>query len=172
MIVKSITGTICWKKWFSILAAVMLCAGMGATQAFAAASIHNNFTMLDPSGALTGGTNDVVFTWDETTLTSVAVSGQVSNATLSSVTTFFAVPWFAHDVAIYGPGTYTVYAGCLPGEPGCGAGAAITFTVNAGELGAHMLFDWGGSTNIDVVDVWTPNTAFGASPMYTGPDGT
>ena len=99
------------KKLRMLFFAVLFTAGMAA-QAFAVGSLYNNFTMLDPAGSLTGGTNDVVFTWDETTLTSVAVSGQVSNATLSSVTPFFAVLWVAHDVAIYGPGTYTVYTGC------------------------------------------------------------
>ncbi|MCK9420500.1 MAG: hypothetical protein M0R70_14105, partial [Nitrospirae bacterium] len=163
------------RKWFIFLATVLLCIGIGMSQALAAvSSINNNFTMMD--GTLgdppTGGTNDVVFTWDGTQMTSVAAAGQVSNATLSSVTPFYGVPWAAHDVAIYGPGTYTVYADCPAGSPGCGAGAPISFTVASGQLGAHMLFDWGGSNDIDVVDIWSPNAVFGPSPMFTGPDGT
>ncbi len=131
---------------------------------------NNNFTMIAPDGGLTGGTNDVVFTWNMTKKTAVAVSGQVPNATLSSVTPFFGVPWMAHDVAIYGPGTYTVYADCPAGNPGCGAGTSIIFTVATNQLGAHMLFDWGSSTDIDVVNVWTPSAVFGPSPLFTGPD--
>jgi hypothetical protein len=128
--------------------------------------------MIDPTGGLTGGTNDVTFYWDGTKKTSVAVSGQSSNAVISSPCPFSAVTWSAHDVAVYGPGTYTVYAGCAAGSPGCGTGTPITFTVAAGQLGVHILFNWGPSTNIDVVDVWTPNAVFGPSPMHTGACGS
>jgi len=70
-------------------------------------STGNNFTMVDPANGLVGGTNDVVFTWDGTL--NDAVGGAVSNATLSSDETFFGSLWDAHDVTLYGPGTYTVY---------------------------------------------------------------
>lgn len=131
----------------------------------------NNFTMLDSTGALVGGTNDVTFTWDETYKSSVAASGQVSNATLSSPTTFFGSIWTAHDIAIYAPGTYTIYTGCAPGAPGCGVGTPYTMTVGADQVGTHMLFDWGGNLNIDVIVVWNRNAAFGPSPMWTGAGG-
>jgi hypothetical protein len=123
---------------------------------FVVDTLNNNFTMIDGLGATFGGTNDVRFRWDGTQMTSVAASGQVSNARLSSSCFFFAHPWTAHDVAIYGPGTYTVYDDCPAGSPGCGAGNPVTFGVNPGELGAHMLFFWNGSDNIDVVEVWQP----------------
>ncbi len=162
------------KKLCMLFVAVLFLTGMAA-QAFAAtvSSVHNNFTMLDGTvgDPPTGGTNDVVFTWDGSKKTSVAVSGQVSNASFSSITPFFGVNWTAHDLAIYGPGTYTVYADCPAGSPGCGAGGPITFTVASGQLAAHMLFDWGGNNDIDVVDVWAPNAVFGPSPLFTGPDG-
>src|SRR6266508_6898549 len=159
-------------KKLSILFLAVLFIVCVAAQAFAViGSINNNFTMLAPDGGLTGGTNDVVFTWDGSTMTSVAASGQVSNAALSSVTPFFGVNWMAHDAAIYGPGTYTVYTDCPAGSPGCGAGAPITFTVGAAQFGLHVLFDWGGNNDIDVVDVWSPNAVFGPSPLFTGPDG-
>ena len=87
-----------------LFAAVLFMVGISA-QAFAASSINNNFTMIDLGGGLAGGTNDVVFTWEGTKKTSVAASGQVSNATLSSSTPFYGVTWSAHDVTIYGPGT-------------------------------------------------------------------
>lgn len=144
---------------------------IGGAQA-AVSTAGNNFTMLDSNGAIVGGTNDVVFTWDETFKTSVASSGQVSNATLSSTTPFFGVNWIAHDVAIYGPGSYTIYTGCAAGAPGCGAGSAYTLTVGANQVGGHMLFDWGSSTNIDVIQLWNSNQVFGPSPMYTGPGGS
>jgi hypothetical protein len=108
-------------------AIVGLALGLGAGAAPAAVSTTgNNFTMLDPGNGITGGTNDVVFKWDETYRYNVAVSGNVSNATITSVTPFFAVPWFAHDVTIYGPGTYTFDTDCPPGEPGC-VGSTVSY---------------------------------------------
>jgi hypothetical protein len=144
-------------------------------------SSNNNFTMIDPNNGLVGGTNDVHFTWDRTFMEDnntlagrdpVAVSGQESNATISSPCPFFGSTWTSHDVAIYGPGTYTVYAGCPAGSPGCKQGTPITFTVGEGELGGHMLFNWTTNKDIDVVDIWTPHAAFGPkSPMQTGAGG-
>ncbi|MCK9420522.1 MAG: hypothetical protein M0R70_14215 [Nitrospirae bacterium] len=144
-----------------------VCAGTAIPGGCDPVTLNNNFTMLDPTGALSGGTNDVNFTWDGTKKSSVAASGQASNATLESTCPFFGITWMAHDVAIYGPGTYTVYADCPAGSPGCGAGAPITFAVGAGELGAHMLFNWGGNNDIDVVNVWSPKASFGPSPLQT-----
>jgi hypothetical protein len=170
---KIAKNTTLWGKWFVIFASLFLCVGMGATQALADVAVdssNNNFTMIDPSGGLTGGTNDVTFTWDGTLKTSVAASGQVPNASILSAgpCPFFGVTWSAHDVAVYGPGTYTVYSDCPSGSPGCGTGSPVTFTVAAGELGVHMLFNYGPSTNIDVVDVWTRNAVFAPSPLWTG----
>jgi hypothetical protein len=127
--------------------------------------------MLDPTGAIIGGTNDVKFTYTKKPLTSVAVSGQVSNATISSSCPFFGNTWTAHDVAVYGPGTYTVYADCLAGSPGCGQGTPITFTVGEGELGGHMLFNWSSNKDIDVVDIWAQKAAFGPNTMFTQDQG-
>lgn len=140
---------------------------VGIAQA-AVSTINNNFTMLDSTGAVTGGTNDVAFTWDETFKTSVAAVGQTSNATLSSPTPFFGQNWTAHDVAIYAPGTYTIFTGCPSGAPGCGVGTSYTLTVGAGQVGGHMLFDWGPNINIDVIQLWNNNQAFGPSPFYSG----
>ncbi len=160
------------RKWLIVFASLILCVGIGATQALAAAvnTANNNFTMIDAGGNTFGGTNDVSFTWDGTLKTAVAASGQVSNATIASATPclFFGHTWSAHDVAIYGPGTYTVYDGCAAQSPGCGAGNAVTFTVGANEIAAHMLFDWNVSTDIDVVDVWQRNAVFGPSQMCDG----
>ncbi len=139
-----------------------------ANAAEAITTTGNNFTMLDSGGNIVGGTNDVTFSWDGTFLTSVATSGQASNATLTSPQPFFGVNWFAHDVAVYGPGTYTIYSNCPPGSPGCGVGTAYNFTVAPDQIAAHMLFNWGPNLNIDVVDIWNQNEAFGPSPMFTG----
>ncbi|MCK9420458.1 MAG: hypothetical protein M0R70_13895, partial [Nitrospirae bacterium] len=135
---------------------------MGVLETF-----NNNLTMLDASGVTFGGANDVTFTWDRTMKTSVAVSGQVSNATLSSSCDLFGDPWSVHDMAIYAPGTYTVYADCPAGGPGCGEGTPVTFTVGASELGVHLLFDWNGNNNMDAVNVWRSGV-FGPSDMWAG----
>lgn len=153
------------QKLFAGIVLLALCA-IGPVHALT--TLNNNFTMLDGNGDITGGTNDVTFTWDETFKSSVAVSGQVSNATLSSPTPFFGVTWSAHDVAIYGPGTYVFYTGCGAGAPGCGTGPTYTLTVGPGQVGAHMLFDWNGNLNIDVVVLWNRNQVFGPSPLRTG----
>jgi hypothetical protein len=42
------------------------------------------------------------------------------------------------------------------------------FTVDAGQIGAHMLFDWNQATNIDVVIVWDEDQTFAPSEMFTG----
>ncbi len=163
------------KKFSLLFAFLILCFGVSTAQVFAQVdTTNNNFTMIDATGNTFGGTNDVHFTWDCTMKTSVAASGQVSNATISSATPcpFFGFSWSAHDVAIYGPGTYTIYDGCPAGSPGCGMGNAVTFTVGANEIAAHMLFDWNVSHDIDVVDVWQPNAVFAPSTMWTGACGT
>jgi hypothetical protein len=134
-------------------------------------TLNNNFTLIVQDGSILGGTNDVHFTWDGTKKTSVAASGQVSNATISSPCPFFGQTWASHDVAIYGPGTYTIYDGCAAGKPGCGAGNPITFTVGAGQLCGHMLFYWNGNDNIDVVNVWQPGV-FAPSALWTGACGS
>ncbi|RRQ21451.1 hypothetical protein D6C00_05525 [Thiohalobacter thiocyanaticus] len=125
----------------------------------------NNFTMLDGTGSAVGGTNDVEFTWDGTLNTSVATA--VENATISSSQPFFGAQWDAHHVMIYGPGTYTIYTDCPAGSPDCGVGASYTVTVNPGQVMAHMLFDWSGNLDIDVIDVWEVGQ-FGPSSMFTG----
>ncbi len=138
-------------------------------------TINNNFTMLDTTGTVVGGTNDVRFTWDGTKKTAVAVSGQKSNGTIGSTTTFFGFTWSAHDIAIYGPGTYTIYTDCPAGSPGCGAATnapPITFTIGEDELGAHMLWNWSGNNDVDIVNVWAPHAVFAPSPLWIGAGGS
>lgn len=139
---------------------------------------NNNFTMIDSGNGLVGGTNDVHFTYTRHPFTSVKEAEAAlqdptvgANATIESKCPFFGSTWSAHDVAVYGPGTYTVYAGCPAKSPGCGKGTPITFTVSEGELGGHMLFNWSSNKDIDVVDIWTPHAAFGPSLMQTGAGG-
>lgn len=128
--------------------------------AFATAS---NFTMLDKVGKVFGGTNDIIFNWDQSLNT--AESDLNFNMKISSEGPwpFFDFVWSAHHTRAFGPGTYSFDSGCTVAEvetTGCPAGSAantgpaVTMTVGAGQVGAHILFDWSSSKNIDVVNVW------------------
>lgn len=123
----------------------------------------SNFTMLDSSGSVVGGTNDVVFDWDQTENTSETDLNFNMNITSQAPWPFFSFVWTAHSTRVFGPGTYSFDTGCTVLEittTGCPAGSAavsgatISMTVPDGHVGAHILFDWNTSSNIDVVNVW------------------
>lgn len=176
-----------------LASALLLVAGIGSAQAAQisaagyattsapVATTGNNFTMLGKAGGVTGGTNDVSMTWDGTVFnasTDYTGPGSVSNMTLSSPTLFFSYPWVAHDVQVFAPGTFTFDTTLGGGNAETGI---QTLTVGAGQLGAHMLFDWGGASattscgkancNIDVSVLWNPNAVFGGS-FYAGATNT
>jgi hypothetical protein len=134
----------------------------------------NNFTMIGGTGTTTGGTNDVTFSWNTLNpyRTAVVTDGSY-NATLSSPTPFFGKVWTAHNVNVYGPGTYVFdTTSTVAGNPSVGTGTAsqkYTLTVPTGYVGAHMLFDWSTSVNIDVVQLWKFDTNW--DNTSTGVDG-
>jgi hypothetical protein len=147
------------------------------TPAAATGASGSNFTMIDPGGGVTGGTNDVAASWDNSCTTNVA-SNNFSHMTLSSTSPFSSYVWTAHHIRVFCPGTYTINTdniecttallettGCTPSAT---ASKNYTFTVGAGQIGAHMLFDWNNARNIDVVEVWNQGAVFGPSPMHTG----
>lgn len=139
----------------------------------------SNFTMLDPTGGVVGGTNDVVANWDGTFDTNVA-SMVFNRMTLSSITPFFQFPWTAHHIRVFGPGSYQIDTTCTVADLEAGISNCnrplesgqtqryLSFTVGANQYAAHMLFDWNTSTNIDVVNVWNQDEKFGPSTMHTG----
>lgn len=150
--------------------AVVALLGSGVAQAYTptVTTLNNNFTMVGATNGNTGGTNDVTFTWDGTYRTSIEADG-LYNATLSSPTAFAGKKWTAHHVNVYGPGTYTFNANCPSGgvtsttyNPTCitTPGLAQTLTVPPGKVGAHMLFNWSTSTDIDVIVVWDMNKSW------------
>jgi hypothetical protein len=174
-------------KKHSLHIAVLIALGAASSAAYAAVTASNgNFTMLDGTGALVGGTNDVNFTWDGTLNTDPATA--VSNATITSAgsTPFFGLVWTAYDVKVYGPGSYTLSTVDTPGSvdcpyPGltCVSGTSpndhYNVTVPAGAIMAHMKFAWGTTQGIDVVNVWEPGswtTLNPTSSIYNGPNGT
>jgi len=123
----------------------------------------SNFTMLDAQGNVFGGTNDVLFDWDQSVNTSVTDLNFNMNITSQQPFPFFGFVWTAHDTRVFGPGTYSFDSGCTTAEirtTGCAAGSAansgpaISMTVGVGQVGAHILFDWNTTSNIDVVNVW------------------
>ncbi|MDH5764383.1 MAG: Ig-like domain-containing protein, partial [Gammaproteobacteria bacterium] len=135
-----------------------------------------NFTMLTPTGALTGGATDVNGSFDDSKICDSVACTDVDGITLASTQPFLGPTWTAHHARVFGPGTYTVDTDCdgtqiAAGTTSCPAngttdtieGPDLTFTVNPGQLGAHMLFDWSTSTNIDVAVVWNYNTDFNSS---------
>lgn len=164
-------------KMTVLATSVALAFGAGVANAAITTTTGNNFTMIGGTGLLTGGTNDVTMTWDNTKRTSVVTDG-TWNATLSSPTPFFGKVWTAHNVNIYGPGTYVFDTICGTGNPSCGSGTTsqmYTLTIPQGYLGAHMLFDWSTSVNIDVVQLWKRNDSWantGADPFCAAPNTT
>lgn len=152
----------------TVLSAIFLAAGAGAV--LAGTTTGNNFSMVHALGGGVGGANDVVFTWDGSLRTS-EVTDDTSNATLTSVTPFFGSIWTAHHINIYGPGTYVFDTSCAAGNPSCGDGGSdlYTLTVPSGYLGAHMLFNWSVSSNIDVVQLWKFNDSWSGTADDTDP---
>lgn len=149
------------KLILQIFATVLPLAFASAAPAASITTTGNNFTMLTSIGSMVGSDSNVSFTWDGTFNTSVSGAG---NATLSSSTPFYGYNWSTHNVSIYGPGTYTVFSDCAPGNPGCGSGTAIPFTVAPNQVGVHLLFDWGINKDMDLVNVWDLNATFPGNP--------
>jgi hypothetical protein len=142
----------------------------------------NNFTMIDGSaapGGVTGGTNNVDFFWDGNYNTSGSdpVTPTTAHMLLSSPTPFKGYVWTAHHIRVFGPGSYTINTECTNTqlEAGCGSNSDNAknyhFTVGAGQKAAHILFDWNGTLNIDVVEIWNSTQVFSPSPLDLTDDG-
>ena len=146
----------------SMLAATMFSFANAEQIAYgpSTASAGNNFTLLWFDGNLQDGTNDVQMSWDGTVFTSsddYTGPGSTSNMTLSSDEPIFGVNWIAHDAQVFGPGSYTFDVTLGGGVPEIGT---MALTVGENQLGAHILFDFAGSDNIDVVLLWDMDKTF------------
>ncbi|WP_206609513.1 VPLPA-CTERM sorting domain-containing protein [Thiohalobacter thiocyanaticus] len=135
-------------KKTALASALALTLGSGI--ASAATMTSATFTMLDSTGGTVG--------------VDTTVTGSIGGGTFSvaSTTTFFGANWTAHDGVTFGPGTYnidTIQGGSYTGVE-----------VGAGQVGGHILFDWGATTDIDVVMVWDVACS-GGSCTYTSTDG-
>lgn len=162
----------------SVLCSLSLNAGISqAAQIVAYAPLVNsssNFTILDPLGGMTGGTNNVVFNWDGSVFTAsgdYTGPGGASNASLASSTPFFGNGWSAHDVQMFAPGTYTFDTALGGGNPEAGI---LNMNVGSGQIGMHLLFDWSFNLNVDMALVLNTNAIFGsgkgflANPAFCG----
>ena len=128
----------------AIAASLALMFGTGAASAVPMSSA--TFTMYDGTGGTVG--------------VDTTVTGSIGGGTWSvaSTTAFFGSNWTAHSGTTFGPGTYsfaTVEGGTYTGV-----------VVGAGQVGGHILFNWGANSNIDVVNVWD----VGAGGVYTSVD--
>ena len=130
-----------------------------------------NFTMLNVAGSTFGGTNDVIFEWDGTSL-NVDDKDTTVNATMRSQIPhpFFGSPWFAHHIRMFGPGTYTFDTTCNKADMDAGITVCnrpftnpeqtqqfLTVTVGPGQIGGLVFFDYTVTENIDVFMVWDRN---------------
>ena len=135
-------------KKSAIAASLALVLGSGA--ASAAPMTSASFIMLDPTGAPVG--------------TDTSVTGSIGGGTWSvaSTTTFFGLTWTAHSGTTFGPGTYTI--------PTIEGGTYTGIVVGAGQTGGHILFNWGATTNIDVVNVWDTDGSTACAQQYCSSD--
>ena len=173
------------KTALAVALAGVLGVGIGTAQASLVTTYQpytftgSNFSMRSAGGAAVGGTNDVSGTLDGTLYNSqsdVSADGLTAtgNVTLASPTAFFGNVWTAHNIQAFGPGTYTFTTDGNTGSAawnttttGGAASPTQTMTVGAGQVGLHMLFDWGTSFNIDLVDVTNVNGSYTA-PFWSG----
>jgi len=143
-----------------------------------------NFTMLDPDGLKVDGAVDVTVTWDGNSTSDIASTDFNMTIASATPTKFKGFPWVAHDIRTFLPGTYKFDTTCTldqlrSGVVECNNPLPVDdedkvqkeryaeMTVLTGQIGAHMLFNWGKtdpasgcgvkSCNIDVVVVWNQN---------------
>ena len=131
------------------LLAIALATSVGTASAATATMTSANFEMYDGTGGFVGGATDVV--------------GSIGDGAfaVSSTTAFFGQLWTAHGGTTFGPGTYsfdTIEGGVYTGV-----------VVGAGQVGGHILFNWGVTSDIDVVNVWDV-VDDGTTVTYTSTD--
>ena len=128
-----------------LLAAILIAANSGAQ-----ATIYNVtglFKMFNPSGSQIGVDDPFVNgTYNDAVPTSMA---------LASPQPFQGLLWTANGGSVEtAPNTYTFEACLSDGSSFCSPPAPISMTVGANQWGGHLLFNWGSSVNIDVLNVW------------------
>jgi hypothetical protein len=94
--------------------------------------------------------------------------GGPANITASSTTPFFVNTWTAHDIQVFVPGSYSFDISLGGGNPESGI---LSMNVGLGQFGLHMLFDWNGNYNIDLIAVANPLSVFGSGKGSTANPG-
>lgn len=113
------------------------------------------FDMFDPGGG-TVDANGFLVAGTTATTSDVRDFGTGSWA-LSSTDLFFNGEWTAHDGQVFDTaGTYRFAAGDNCGATGS-AGCEYVVELLEGYTLGHTLFDWGTTTNIDVINIWDAN---------------
>ena len=170
MVIKSIIGATC-----ACLAIVSINANAATMY------VGGNFTFLDASGNVFGGTNDVSWAFDETVI-NTASNGIAFNGDIASNHPFFGFEWDAHDVRVFSEGTYTFDTTCTGIQISSGISDCnnaldldqteqyITMEVGAGQLGLHMLWDWNKSEDIDLAIVWDRDSIWADADGQDNPE--
>ena len=127
--------------------ALSLALALGTTVATADTMTSGVFDMYNIAGGLMNS---------DATITGSIDTGAGTWA-VASAATFFGALWSAHNGTTFGPGTYNIDT--------LGGGSYTNIVVGAGQVGGHILFDWNGTTDIDVVNVWDV-----AGDTYTSTD--
>ena len=135
-------------KKTALASALALTLGSGIASAATMSSA--TFTMYSGGGGVVG--------------IDTTVTGSIGGGTFSvaSTTPFFGLTWTAHSGTTFGPGTYTIDT--------VEGGVYTGIVVGAGQVGGHILFNWGTTANIDVVMVWDVNCT-ATECTYTSTDG-
>lgn len=155
----------------AVLGALISSAGAAqAAQVFSAYpgifDSSSNFTVLGSNGDMYQGTNDVVFNWDGSIFTAASDytgPGTSTNASLTSATPFFNYSWTAHDIQVFGSGTYAFDTALGGGNPESGI---LAMNVGSGQIGMHLLWDWNGNFNMDIALVLEMNAVFGSGKAF------
>ncbi len=140
-----------------------LCLVLG-TSAQAADMTTATFTMFDSTGGLvptgTGGADPFV-------------TGSIGSGVwaVSSTTSFFGAIWTASGGTTFGPGTYSFDTSANNVSAPLAGDTYTNVVVGAGQVGGHILFAWGTTTNIDVVTVWDLSYDENGNITYTSSDG-
>ncbi len=112
-------------------------------------------------GTTAAGSNDFFTVWDGTLNTEEDIRNGSSreNMFISNRQLIMGFEWNVHDIRVFGPGTY-LFDSCENNTNLVAPCSIIEMTVAEGQIGAHMLVDWGSEVNIDIVNVWNKNRAF------------
>ena len=121
-------------KKSAIAVSLVLALGSASASAATATMTSATFDMYDPTGTLMN--------------VDATVTGSIGDGAwaVASNALFFGLNWTAHSGTTFGPGTYTIDT--------VQGGVYTGVVVGAGQVGGHILFNWGATQDIDVVNVW------------------